>query len=111
MENLGRCGVTKGAQDVWAGTGFACPLPGARGWRVGARIEATADSKPLLTLVFSTLYFNCSLVCNLSVSWHLEFWLTPLPGVPAGLPQHLCGPLCESCWAGLHYLGNPRSVP
>lgn len=30
MENLGRHDVTEGAQDAWAGTGFACPLPGAR---------------------------------------------------------------------------------
>lgn len=42
-----------------------------------------------------------SFVCNPSVSWHLEFWLSPLlpalPGVPVRLPQHLCGPLRESC--------------
>lgn len=51
MENLGRRDVTEGAQDAWAGTGFACTLPGGKGWRVSLRIEHTADSNPWLTLV------------------------------------------------------------
>lgn len=128
MENLGRCVVTKGAQDAWAGTGFACPLPGAKGWWVGVRTEDTADSKPLLTpgltvssrspehikeikTMGSFPHFDCSLVWNLSVSWHLEFWLTPLPGVPVGLPQHVCGPLCEPCWAAFSIWGTQDPSP
>lgn len=96
------------------------------GWRVGLRVEDTADSKILLTLVNppgltvssrspkhkkikAMGFFHTP---ALTILWSAIF-LSPGPWTSGsqGLPRHLCGSLCESCWAAFTIWGTQDPSP